>query len=202
MGFDPLRRFAFRVAYTPRVVGDPVEQSPRTGGTIWLVGLMGAGKSTVGPLLAEALGRSFVDTDQAIEKSEGRTIPTIFADDGEAEFRRIERATIEGLAGRARVVALGGGAIAFPGTADRLAETGTVVYLEASPETLAERIGDDDTRPLLAGLDRRARTDRLRELYEARRSYYETAKIRVVTDGRSAADVMQEIRVALEGDAR
>src|SRR5690606_21135862 len=142
---------AFRVSYTARAMAD---------GTIWLVGAMGAGKSAVGPRLAARLGLPFVDADAEIERAAGASIAAIFEREGEASFRARERAAIEAQAGRAAVVALGGGAIAQPGAAERLAATGTVVWLRARPETLAARVGDGAGRPLLASLapdERRAR---------------------------------------------
>jgi shikimate kinase len=163
---------------------------------------MGAGKSTVGPLLAEQLGLPFVDSDAAIEARQGRTIAEIFAAEGEAAFREIEREAIEGLAASPRVVALGGGAITYPGTAERLAATGTVVYLEASPEVLADRVGEGDARPLLAGLDAPGRAERLRALWIARRSHYEAASLRVATDGREPEAIACEIATGLEGAGR
>ncbi|RIL05855.1 MAG: shikimate kinase, partial [Proteobacteria bacterium] len=86
-------------------------------GTIWLVGLMGAGKSAVGEALAAALGLRFEDTDAAIERRARRSVAQIFAERGEPAFRALERAAIERLAGRPVVAALGGGAIAQPGAA-------------------------------------------------------------------------------------
>ena len=97
---------------------------------------MGAGKSVVGRRLAHRLARPFVDTDAAIEDRAGRPVSAIFADDGEAVFRRMERDAIDAVRGSASVVALGGGAIAQPGAAERLASSGAVVYLRARPETL------------------------------------------------------------------
>jgi len=82
---------------------------------IWLVGMMGAGKSAVGPLLASSLGRRFVDTDVEIERSAGMAVSQIFSVEGERAFRDRERQLIEDLSGGGDVVALGGGAIAQPG---------------------------------------------------------------------------------------
>ena len=93
----------------------------------WLVGMMGAGKSTLGPALALALGRPFVDADAALERAAGATIAELFATKGEPAFRRLERELMEELAGSDAVVALGGGAIAQPGAAAWLCARGTVV---------------------------------------------------------------------------
>jgi len=169
--------------------------------TIWLVGMMGAGKSVAGRALARQLDRPFVDTDSEIERSAGRSVAEIFAHEGEAGFRARERAAIEAAAGdeagRGAVVALGGGAIAQPGMAEWLAERGTVVYLRARPETLLGRVGAAATRPLLHGADPGERRRRLEQLLAARRSAYESARLVLDTDGRSLEDVVAEIERGL-----
>jgi shikimate kinase len=144
--------------------------------------MMGAGKSAVGRALAARLGREFVDSDAEIEKSAGASVREIFEREGEAGFRARERAVIEALAGRPVVVALGGGAIAQPGAAERLAAGGIVVWLRARPATLAARVGDADTRPLLRGLGTEARAARIAELAAAREPSYRTARIAIDTD--------------------
>jgi 3-dehydroquinate synthase len=150
--------------------------------TIWLVGLMGAGKSAVGRCLAERLGRPFVDNDEVVERAAGASVAEIFAREGEPAFRERERAALERAAGRGAVVALGGGAIAQPGAAARLARGGTVVWLRARPETLAARIGDSADRPLLAGLRGAGRVERLRELLAEREPHYAVARLAIDTD--------------------
>lgn len=150
--------------------------------TVWLVGMMGAGKTTLGPALAGALGRPFIDADDEIERAAGRSIPQIFAREGEAAFRALERAALEALAQSGAVVALGGGAIAQPGAAARLLATGTVVYLRARPETLWRRLGDADSRPLLASLTPEQRRARIEALLAERRPAYESAQIAIDTD--------------------
>ena len=133
--------------------------------TVWLVGMMGAGKSTIGPKLARRLGRRFIDTDAEVERAAGRRVSEIFQRDGEPAFRRLEREAIEACCGEAAVVALGGGAIEPPGARERLASTGTVVYLRARPETLLARVGDA-RRPAAArgARCRTAQAERLSEL--------------------------------------
>ena len=173
----------------------------RSGGTIWLVGMMGAGKSAVGQALAARLGLPFVDSDAAIEAETGATIPELFAARGEPAFRALERAAIERVAGRAAVVALGGGAIAQPGAADRLAATGTVIHLRARPETLLARIGDAAERPLLAGLDAAGRVARLEELLASRAAAYARATLVIDTDAGDVASVAARAAAALEGEA-
>jgi 3-dehydroquinate synthase len=137
--------------------------------------MMGAGKSAVGRRVAERLDQPFVDTDALVEEVAVKSVALIFAEEGEPAFRNLERAAIERVAGREAVVALGGGAIAQPGAAARLAATGTIVYLRAKPETLLARIGNADGRPLLAGLDAAGRLVRVRDLLAARASHYQRA---------------------------
>lgn len=168
-------------------------------GTLWLVGMMGSGKSTLGPALAERLGRDFADSDLEIEAAQHRSISEIFDTDGEARFRDLERETLDRLAGRDLVVSLGGGAIAQPGAADWLAREGTVVYLSATPETLLARLGDCLSRPLLHKLDPDARVERLRSILAERRDAYESAAVRVDTDD-LAVDAIVD-RVCRELDA-
>lgn len=163
------------------------------GDTVWLVGMMGAGKSAAGSALARLLGVGFVDTDAQLEREGGREISEIFAEEGEEGFRARERAAIDALAGKPLVVALGGGAIAQPGMRERLAATGTIVYLRARPETLLERIGDAADRPLLAGLDRPRRVARVRALLAQREPLYSSAQVVIDTDGRSARDVASAV---------
>ncbi|MEM9177877.1 MAG: shikimate kinase [Myxococcota bacterium] len=169
------------------------ERSP-----IFLVGMMGAGKSTVGPVLAARTGRVFVDTDHAVERAAGMTVAEIFDREGEAGFRARERAAIEAAGQEAAVVALGGGAIVQPGAAARLTERGTVVWLEADPETILGRIGDAATRPLLAGLDAEGQREKLDALLVERKPYYARAAIRVDAT-RDAEAVVDAILAAMHG---
>jgi shikimate kinase len=163
-----------------------------------LVGPPGAGKSTIGRKLARELGADLVDTDAVIESETGRTIPEIFAADGEPEFRRIEedvvRRAVEAGDG---IVSLGGGAILSSATRALLRER-TVVYLEISVAEGLRRTGAATHRPLLAGADPSAK---YRELMQIRRPLYrEVASVRVRTDGRSPGRVVRNIlaRLGLE----
>ncbi len=159
--------------------------------------MMGAGKSSVAAQLGARLGLPVFDTDALVEGEAGMRIPEIFAREGEAGFRAREQRAIGGLAGRAAVVALGGGAIAQPGALQALSAAGTVVYLRARPETLAERVGSAAGRPLLAGLDAARRQAKLAELLAARRGAYERADRVVDTDGRSVPEVADAVAEAL-----
>ena len=160
--------------------------------------MMASGKSSVGPVLARLLRRPFVDNDRRVQEIAGRTIPEIFERDGEPVFREIEaRAVAEAAKGRA-VVALGGGAIAQPGAPERLAETGTVVYLQAGVDALMERVGAAASRPLLAHLTEAERRARIERMLSEREGAYRSAEIVVETDGMSVQDVARAIERALE----
>ncbi|MCL4683270.1 3-dehydroquinate synthase [Myxococcota bacterium] len=165
--------------------------------TIWLVGLMGAGKSAVGVRLAARLGLPFADSDAEVERAAGASIAELFAREGEAGFRIRERAAIDALAGRPAVVALGGGAIAEPGAAARLAASGIVIWLRARPATLAARIGSGDDRPLLAGLGFAKRIETLQGLERLREPHYATARFTVDTEARTPDEVAEHVATLL-----
>jgi shikimate kinase len=122
---------------------------------IVLVGFMGAGKTTVGRLLAAKLGVPFTDSDHVIEARAGKPIPRVFADDGEPAFRQLEHEVIAGLLrGEDTVLALGGGAATHAGTRAVLAAAGVpVVYLRVSYAEAMRRVGGDQGRPMLARAD-------------------------------------------------
>jgi shikimate kinase len=161
-----------------------------------LIGLPGSGKSTIGRRLAKALGVALLDTDAAIEQTTGRSIPDIFANDGEEEFRRIEEGVVrEALESHDGVLSLGGGAITSPGVREAL--TGhAVVYLEISAAEGVRRTGGTTVRPLLAGDDR---ADKYRALMSQRVPLYRrAATIRVNTNRRNPGAVVRHIVSRLE----
>lgn len=161
---------------------------------IYLIGFMGAGKSTVGRLLAERLGMEFLDTDALIEERAGLPIPEIFARFGEEGFREWEREVIgEVCRGRGAVVALGGGAPMDEGNWRALRESGITVYLRESPEAIAARLADDDTRPLLAGHTGQGRLRRIRELLGLREPRYLEAHIVIECRGRPPEEIAGEV---------
>ena len=137
-----------------------------------LVGFMGCGKSTVGRRLASTTGHRFIDTDDLIVKDQGKSIPAIFAEQGEEKFRDIEKNIIANLVGVAGVVlSTGGGAILQEANRESLKKIGIVIWLDASPDVLFERAMRSGRRPLLQTADPRASFD---ALLEARRAIYET----------------------------
>jgi len=163
----------------------------REDANIVLVGFMGSGKSTVGRLLAERLGRPFVDMDEEIERREGRPIPEIFARDGEAAFRRLERALVRELAARSGlVIAAGGGVVVDPENVTDFGRTGLVACLAVSPATVLARVGQDPHRPLLQGGDPLAR---IVALLEKRRALYGAIPFRVDTDGLAPGAVAERV---------
>jgi shikimate kinase len=150
-------------------------------GSVYLVGLMGAGKTTVGRLLARRLKLRFYDSDHEIERRCGVKIPVIFEIEGEAGFRGREQQAIEELTALPGIVlATGGGAVVAEENRRRLAAGGTVIYLSARPEDLYERIRQDRNRPLLAGPDP---LGRLRELHAQRDPLYRSLADLVVETG-------------------
>ncbi|MDH5360808.1 MAG: shikimate kinase AroK [Gammaproteobacteria bacterium] len=159
---------------------------------IFLVGLMGAGKSTIGKQLAKVLHKEFVDSDREIEAQTGATIPLIFELEGEEGFRRRECEMIDRLTRQAdTVLATGGGAILNEENRKVLRERGLVVYLHATVDQLLERTRMDRNRPLLQTEDPRAR---LEELLEARDPLYrDVADITVDTGKSSIRDVVQQL---------
>ena len=165
--------------------------SPR----VVLIGAMGAGKTTVGGLLAEAWGVAFRDTDQDVEAAAGRSISDIFVEDGEQTFRALERAAVAvALAEHDGVLALGGGAVLDESTQGLLAGH-RVVYLEVGLADAAQRVGLGVARPLLLGNVR----GRVKQLLDERAPVYRRlAVVTVNTDGRPAEDVAAELRKAIE----
>jgi shikimate kinase len=117
--------------------------------TIFLIGMMGCGKSTVGRLLGQQFALPFLDIDAAIEQSEGRSISQIFKDDGALHFRRLEQQMLDELPGGLQIVACGGGLPCFEDNLLRLKQKGLVVYLEVPPDVLYARIQKELHRPLL-----------------------------------------------------
>jgi shikimate kinase len=125
----------------------PLQQRNRR---IYITGFMASGKSTIGPILANALGFAFVDLDSAIVESAGITIREIFLRNGEAHFRQLEREVIAALSGRDRtVIALGGGSLEDPATLALVMDTGILVYLKVPVDEIVRRLRNKTDRPMV-----------------------------------------------------
>ena len=160
---------------------------------IALIGFMGTGKTAVGRLLAEKLGREFIELDALIEKKAGKTIPEIFAQKGEIAFREREIvATREAAERENSVIACGGGVVLNQINIDRLRAKGAIVYLTASPEAILKRtLSDIDERPLLVAEDKAAKVEALLML---RKPFYErAADITVDTSRLEVSEVVDRI---------
>ena len=152
---------------------------------IVITGFMGAGKSTVGQLLARQLNREFVDMDELIEARAGMSIPQIFERQGEEAFRALERRLVYELALRnGLVIATGGGALVDDAMRETMTQSGLVVCLNASKADIRQRLGENENRPLAAGWE---------GLFEARRSAYAQMPVQIMTTGKSPEEIASEI---------
>jgi 3-dehydroquinate synthase len=172
---------------------------------IFLVGLMGAGKTTIGRLLARRLDLTFIDSDHEIEARTGATIPWIFEIEGEASFRRREADVIRELTSQNGIVlATGGGAVLNPASRALLAERGTVIYLRASVSSILQRTAHDKNRPLLQTADPRRK---LEDLTEQREPLYREIADIVIDTGRPNVQsmvqtILDQIAETASADAR
>jgi shikimate kinase len=169
---------------------------------IVIIGFMGTGKTTVGRLVAERLGRRFVDLDVAIERLAGRTIAEIFRGDGEPAFRRLETEALErALHDADTVLATGGGAACREPNVSMMLERGRVVALSAPPEEVLKRAGRASGRPLLDGAE--DPLAQARELLRQREPFYARAHVRVDTVGKRPEEVAAEVVAAVvrEGES-
>jgi shikimate kinase len=166
-------------------------------GNIFLVGMMGAGKTTLGKALAQRLAREFFDTDRVLVERTGVAVATIFDIEGEPGFRRREALALAELAQRSEcVVATGGGIVLAPENRQAMRAAGTVIYLRARLENLWERTRHDSTRPLLSTPDPRGTLARLLE--EREPLYREAAHLVVETGSQSAATLVNRVAAALQ----
>ena len=166
-----------------------------------LIGYRGTGKSTTGALLAQRLGRPFVDLDRSIEAAAGCSIAALFANEGEPVFRDWEERVIaQETAGGGKVIATGGGAILRESNRIALRRHGVVVWLSAAPEVIAERLRGDAERPALTNL---GTLGEIREVLAARTPVYRSlADVEVATEGRSPEEVVETILGLLPEVAR
>jgi shikimate kinase len=158
---------------------------------IYLIGFMGAGKSTVGRRLAKKLGWTFIDLDEEIESRERRTIADIFREHGEPHFRNLERLCLKDVSALSKtVVALGGGTFIDPANRDLAEKTGLTVWLKVSFAKVVHRVRIDGTRPKFTDKEQTER------LYQTREPFYSLARVHISTDeGTPEAAVDQIIEV-------
>jgi shikimate kinase len=155
---------------------------------VYLIGFMGSGKSTIGPILANTIGYDFLDVDRIIEGNEGMSIREIFQSKGEEHFRRCEREIVRETCTRSRiVVSLGGGAVVDPESFRQIKTAGVVVYLKLTPEQIFQRLRNKSDRPMLLGPtgEKLAEEDlrvRILRLYREREQTYALADIVLQTD--------------------
>jgi shikimate kinase len=173
-----------------------MEKHVRIDKPIVLVGLMGAGKSSIGKRLAKYLGIPFADSDEEIERAAGCTISDLFAEHGEESFREGERRVVARLvSGSPMVLATGGGAFVNAQTRELLNAKAVTVWIDAPIEVLAERVGRNDNRPLLRDGNP---VEILARLAEQRRPAYSQAHIRVVSGRGSHGEVVEAIIEAIQ----
>ena len=165
---------------------------------VYLIGFMGAGKSAVSRCLSEITGLPLMEMDQEIEKEAGCSIQEIFAVEGEECFRQRENALLKMIGtGEPRIVSCGGGAVLREENVRIMRETGTVILLTASPETIYGRVRHSRRRPLLNG---HMEIPYIRGLMDKRKQYYEAAaEYSVATDGKSPREIAEEILTILGG---
>jgi shikimate kinase len=169
-----------------------MEKEPRH---LWLLGLSGSGKSTVGPRLARALAMPWVDTDAEIARESGKPIPEIFQAEGEEGFRHRESRILEKIAaGPASVVSCGGGVVIRKTNRHRMTSTGLRIYLQADPAILARRLRASQDRPLLAGDEREAT---LQKLLAERSPWYEESELSVDVTHLKPEEVVSAIQKKL-----
>ena len=161
--------------------------------TLWLVGLMGSGKTSAGRLAASNLGLPFSDTDEVVARRMGCSVAQLWGDLGEAAFRDMEKVALEDLAHSDGVVATGGGVVLDEENRRTLVSSGKVVWLEASPAVLAKRLEGAEGRPLLLVPDGDRYSVLVRQLAERAELYAEVASHRITTDELTVEQVADRI---------
>ena len=165
--------------------------------TLWVVGMMGTGKTTAGAMAARRREVPFVDTDAEVEKRVGVTLAELWATDGEDRFRAIENAVVTSLGGQRSIVATGGGVVLDPGNREVMRGSGPVVWLRAAPTVIVARLGASP-RPLLKGTD--DRLERISKLLEERLPLYQALAEHVIdTDDLGPDDVSERIAKLWDG---
>ena len=160
------------------------------GTNIFLIGMMGAGKSTVGKLLAQKLGYNFIDTDPLIEQCAGKSIPAIFADDGEDKFRDLEQQVISQVSAHTRLVVATGGGIVMRSLNWSHLHDGIVVWIDVPVDVLHNRLKNaSEQRPLLQA-DNLLQT--LNDIYSQRRDRYAQADISIMVNADETSEVVSD----------
>lgn len=159
---------------------------------LWLVGMMGAGKTTVGVVVAQIVGLRFIDTDVKVMAETGSTISELF-DEGEEVFREVEADVLSRIAeGESSVIGTGGGAVMSGRNVSVMQGSGTIILLDVDVPTIVERVGFDPDRPLFSS------SEALTELFEQRREVYKAVADHVVaTVGRDPQDVAKEVAACI-----
>ncbi|WP_311769794.1 shikimate kinase [Listeria seeligeri] len=160
-----------------------------------LIGFMGAGKTTVGNILAKLANLPYIDIDEVIIHEQGMSVSDIFAKHGEKEFRRLEHEKLKELANTKAVIATGGGIVLNPENREVLKNTYPVIYLETKPEVFMNRLKGDTTRPLV----QQKTPEEIRAIFEPRIQHYETSADFIVnTDNRNQQEVARAILAMLD----
>ncbi|MTJ49647.1 shikimate kinase [Dolichospermum sp. UHCC 0259] len=146
------------------------------GVNLYLIGMMGVGKTTVGKLIAQEIGYRFVDTDEVIVKAAGKSINEIFAEHGEAEFRKLEGDVLAQVCAYTKLVVATGGGIVMQQQNWSYLHHGLIIWLDAPIEIILQRLATDDTRPLLQDADMESK---LRSLLEQRQPMYSQADLHI-----------------------
>lgn len=163
---------------------------------IVLVGMMGAGKTTVGELLATKLNRELKDIDRVIEQEQKKSIIEIFTNDGEEAFRQLESETIEKLSNMSDlIISTGGGALEKANNLSNLQKNGIIIYLKADIEELFKRVKNETQRPLLKEQDP---LEVIKKLIKKREKFYLMANITIITDNKSPEKITEEIIKAIK----
>ena len=166
---------------------------------LYLIGMMGAGKTTIGRRLAHRLGYRFLDTDALIEQTTGQTVSALFASEGEAAFRQIETQILAQVSSYTQVVVATGGGIVTQQMNWSYLHHGVVLWLDVPVPVLVSRLSKDTTRPLLKGVDL---LDKLSELMAQRADRYALADIRIEYDGKAVGKTCDRIMIALQASLR
>lgn len=163
---------------------------------IVLVGMMGAGKTTIGELLATKLNRELKDIDRVIEQEQKKSIIEIFTDDGEEAFRKLESETIEKFSNMSDlIISTGGGALEKANNLSNLQKNGIIIYLKADIEELFKRVKNETQRPLLKEQDP---LEVIKKLIKKREKFYLMANITIITDNKSPEKITEEIIKAIK----